>query len=122
MSVYEEYIECKKSIDKLKLKLMDIEEDIWRIASEKGHINLRGSKTHESLGFKITITHKDAYKVDQEKAATMPELFRLKYEVNSELYKKSTADIIEKIDRAITITPMKPGFKVSPMIDDEEEE
>lgn len=110
--MYERWLKIQTEIKKLTEEKHDIEGSIWLKANEMGQINLQGSKTFDVDGFKVTITHKDNVKVDQEIAAEHPYLFKAKYEYSKELLKNMIDGEKAIVNEAITITPAKPGFKI----------
>jgi hypothetical protein len=109
---YEKWLELKSEIRKLTEQLHEVESDIYIEARDGNNLNLNGSKTFNDGEYKITIKHTESYKVDQEKAAAFPGLFKMKYEFDKTMYKTLNGTAKEAVDEAITITPGKPGFTV----------
>ena len=109
---YVRWVGLKEKIKGLTEELHGVEADLWLQAESMGMLNPNGSKTFEDAGYKITITHGETVKVDAQKAAVNPELFRIKYEFSKTDYKLLTDSQRSVVDEAITITPSKPNFKV----------
>lgn len=62
-------------------------------------------------GYKLVIKPNVTVSVDQEKAATRPDLFKVKYDLSWSQFKKSTEkDVLEDM---ITYKPGKPTFTVT---------
>lgn len=112
MNRYEKWLSLKDRIRILTEELHEVESDIWLAAEKDGMLNPNGSKTSDVGEFKITITHNDSVKVNKELAEKSPHLFRWKAEFNKLDYKLLTDSQRKVVDEAITITPMKPQFKI----------
>ena len=112
MKNYEVWLSFKDQIKEMTEKLHEVEAAIWLEAEKNGNLNLKGGKTYEDDGFKITITHTDSVKVDQSKAQLRPELFKLKYEYIKGDYKNLVKSQRDFVDDAITISSGKPNFKI----------
>lgn len=112
MNKYSAWLDLKEGIKHLTEKLHEIEAEIWLNAEKNGNLNLKGGKSFDDGEFKITITHADSVKIDQNRASERPELFRLKYEFNKSEYKNLVSSQKNFVDEAMTITPNKPSFKI----------
>ena len=112
MNNLERWLDLKDGIKILTEQLHEIEASIWLDAEKNGNLNLKGGKTYEDGGFKITITHTDSVKVDQSLAGLKPELFRVKYDFNKSEYKNLVKSQKDFVDEAITISSGKPNFKI----------
>lgn len=112
MNYYEQWLELKEKQKAITEELHAIECEIWLAAEASGNLNLKGGKSFDVDGFKVTINHVDSVKVDQKLAADRPDLFRVKYEYDKSSYKNLVTSQKSYVDEAITITPNKPSFKI----------
>lgn len=106
----QEWIDLKAQIRDLTEKLHEAEACIYTEFYDS--LNPDGSRTLESNGFKVTVTNSVTVKVDQEKAALTPSLFKVKYEFSKKNYGDMTDSEKKIIDDAIEIKNNKPNFKV----------
>jgi len=109
---YELWLGYKDQIKVLTEKLHEVEAAIWLDAEKNGNLNLKGGKSYDVDGFKVTITHTDSVKVDQSLAQLKPELFRIKYDFNKTEYKNLVKSQRDFVDEAITISSGKPNFRI----------
>jgi hypothetical protein len=112
MNLMEKWLHYKEIIKQQTELLHEVEADIWLEAEKLGQLNPKGSKTFELDGFKITITHGTTYTVAQGEAATRPELFKVKYEYSSTMYRDLVQSQKDFVDEIVTSKPSKPNFKV----------
>jgi hypothetical protein len=110
--MYRKFLEIKNQLDELTQQLDVVKREIWSVARYNNNINLKGSKTFDDDGFKVTITHGETVKVDNKLAALRPDLFKVKYEFDRTQYKNLVTEQRDIVDEAMVITKIKPQFKV----------
>jgi len=91
---------------------LKIEIELYKIAMKKVQIKKEGTTNFEEDGVKLVITSKMSVKVDQDKAALYPDLFKVKYEHSKTVDKGLTKEQLETQADLIVITPAKPSFEV----------
>ena len=98
------YMQIKKEMEQLDKELDQIKAALYTEAN----FGDKSSCTFRKDGYKINIQKKENVKVDQEKAAQVPHLFKTKFEYNAKLAEKDLA----KVNECITTSVGKPSFTI----------
>jgi hypothetical protein len=98
-------LELKEKERLLKEERFVLEGEIYTQIQDK--LNDDKTITVNVDGYKLSVKPTFSVKVDQEMAATRPELFKVKYEMSYSQYKK-----VKGVDDYVTINQTKPNFSV----------
>ena len=104
--------EYKKLENSVNLQRVAVEAEIYKIMMKKVKFPMEGTTNHEEDGLKLKIMTKLTYSVDQEMAATMPHLFKQKFEYSKTVLKGLTDEQVVMLNEAVTVKPAKPSFQV----------
>ena len=106
------YLEIKDEIKALNDEKLDIEKSIYIEHQDVLNGIEEGSKSFKTDGFKISVTKKLTYSVDQAMADAMQIGFKRKYELDKKAYKDLTDSEKKSVDDCLTTKSAKPSFSV----------
>ena len=114
----EDWKEYKKLEASVNAQRLAVEIELYKKLMTQIRFPNEGTTNHIEGDLKLKITSKLDYKVDQDVAATMPHLFKAKYEYSKSMLKGFTDEQVKMMNEAITIKPAKPGFSVEEVKND----
>ena len=100
-----QWLDLKAEERALKERREEVESQLY--IALKSEIKEDSQATWNFDEYKLVIKPNYSVKVDQEKAALRPDLFKVKYEMTYSQFRKTN-----EADDFVTITPIKPTFIV----------
>ena len=114
----EDWKEYKKLENSVTAQRIATEAEMYKIMMKEVKFPLEGTTNHVEGKLKLKIVTKLSYSVDQEAAATMPHLFKAKYDYSKTILKGLTDEQVAMLNEAVTVKPTKPGFSVEEVKND----
>lgn len=114
----EDWKEYKKLENSVNAQRIATEAEMYKILMKDNKFPLEGTTNHVEGKLKLKIVTKLSYSVDQEVAASIPHLFKAKYEYSKTLLKGLTEEQVKAVGEAVTVKPAKPGFTVEEVKND----
>ena len=114
----EDWKEYKKLENSVNAQRLAVEVEIYKKMMVNTSFPMEGTTNHVEGSLKLKIVSKLDVKVDQALAATMPDLFKAKYEYSKTLLKTLDDSQVKRMNEAITVKPAKPSFSVEEVKND----
>ena len=115
MSDWKEYKKLENSVNAQRVA---VEAEIYKLMMKQVKFPMEGTTNHEENGLKLKVVTKLSYSVDQDIAATMPHLFKQKFEYSKTLLKGLDDTQVQMLNEAVTVKPAKPSFSVEELKND----
>lgn len=115
MNDWKEYKKLENSVNAQRIAT---EAEIYKLMMKTTKFPMEGTTNHEEGGLKLKVVNKLSYSVDQEIAATMPHLFKQKFEYSKTLLKGLDDTQVAMLNEAVTVKPSKPSFSVEEVKND----